>query len=418
MAAFEYEALDAAGRKTRGLLSADSEQAARRELRRRRLAPLAVSRANSGGAGAGGAGVGGAGLGGVLRSLNQPRALSRRELMGTTRQLATLIGANMPVEEAVALVGGQAASPAMRRVLMEVRAKVVEGERLSESMAAHPRSFPGVYRAMVAAGESAGGLGLVMDRLADYLEQADALQRKVGAALVYPAVLGVVALLVVIALLVAIVPRISEQFDSMGLQLPLITRMMIGLSDFLQAGWPFLLGGAVMLALGVTLALRREPVRRAAHRLRLAAPVISGIHRKVEAARFARTMGILVASGAVLPDALRSARRASGDLVVQDRLKGVIDQVETGKGLADALRGARFFPPIMVYMVAAGERSGRLAEMFERAAEHLEGDVDGLVTAGLSLLEPGIILTMAAIVVTIVLAILLPILQLNTAVLL
>jgi general secretion pathway protein F len=145
--------------------------------------------------------------------------------------------------------------------------------------------------------------------------------------------------------------------------------------------------------------------------------LIAGLHKKVEAARFARTMGILVASGAVLPDALRAARRASGDLVVQDMLRSVIEQVETGKGLADALRAARFFPPIMVYMIAAGERSGRLSEMFDRAAEHLEGDVDGLVTAGLSLLEPGIILAMAAVVVTIVLSILLPILQLNTSVL-
>jgi len=407
MAAFEYEALDAAGRKTRGLLSADSEQAARRELRRRRLAPLSLSRADSGGAGAGS----------LLRRLNQPRALSQRELMGVTRQLATLIGANMPVEEAVGLVGGQAASPAMRRVLMEVRAKVVEGERLSEAMAGHPRSFPGVYRAMVAAGESAGGLGLVLDRLADYLEQADILKRKVGGALIYPAVLGVVALIVVVVLLVAIVPRISEQFDTMGLELPAITRFMIALSQFLQAAWPVLLAGVVVGALGGALALRRDPVRRAVHRARLSTPLIAGLQRKVEAARFARTMAILIASGAVLPDALRAARRASGDLIVQDVLKEVIEQVETGKGLADALRAARFFPPLMVYMVAAGERSGRLSDMFARAAEHLEGDVDGLVTAGLSLLEPGIILIMAAIVVTIVLSILLPILQLNTSVL-
>ena len=228
---------------------------------------------------------------------------------------------------------------------------------------------------------------------------------------------GVVALGVVVMLLVFIVPRISEQFDTMGLQLPLITRIMIGLSGFLQAAWPVLLAAVLLIGLGAGIALRQQAVRRAAHGARLAAPVISGLHKKTEAARFARTMGILIASGAVLPDALRAARRASGDLVVQDVLKDVIEQVETGRGLADALRAARFFPPLMVYMIAAGERSGRLAEMFERAAEHLEGDVDGLVTAGLSLLEPVIILLMAGIVVTIVLSILLPILQLNTSVL-
>lgn len=407
MAAFEYEALDAAGKRTRGLLSADSEAAARRELRRRRLAPLSVSRADRAGARPTD----------LLGSLTGPRPIASRELMGITRQLATLIGSGMPVEEAVGLVGGQDASPAASRILMTVRARVTEGERLSDAMAAEPRSFPPVYRAMVAAGESAGGLGLVLDRLADYLEKSEALKRKVGTALIYPGVLGVVALGVVVALLTLIVPRISEQFESMGLRLPAITRFMIGLSDFLAAHGLTLLAAGAVFALVAGLLLRREAVRRRFHAARLATPALGAFERKVEAARFARTMGILIASGAVLPDALRAARRAAGNLVFQDMLSAVIDQVETGRGLADALRGARVFPSIMVYMVAAGERSGRLAEMFERSAEHLEADIDGLVTAGLSLLEPAIILTMGGVVVLIVLSILLPILQLNTSVL-
>lgn len=407
MAAFEYEALDAAGKRTRGLLSADSEAAARRELRRRRLAPLSVSRADQGGARASD----------LLGRLIGPRPIEARELMGITRQLATLIGAGMPVEEAVGLVGGQDASASASRVLMSVRAKVTEGERLSEAMAAEPRSFPPVYRAMIAAGESAGGLGLVLDRLADYLEKADALKRKVGTALIYPAVLGVVALGVIVTLLTVIVPRISEQFESMGMSLPAITRFMIGLSGFLAAHGLTLVAVLAVAILAGGLALRRDAVRKRVHAGRLAVPLLGGFERKVEAARFARTMGILVASGAVLPDALRAAKRAAGNLVFQDTLGGVIEQVETGRGLADALRGARVFPPIMVYMIAAGERSGRLAEMFQRSAEHLETDIDGAVTAGLSLLEPGIILAMGGVVVLIVLSILLPILQLNTSVL-
>ncbi len=407
MAAFEYEALDAAGKRTRGLLSADSEAAARRELRRRRMAPLSVSRADQGGARARD----------LVGRLAGPRPIRARELMGITRQLATLIGSGLPVEEAVGLVGGQDASPAASRVLMSVRAKVTEGERLSEAMAGEPKSFPPVYRAMIAAGESAGGLGLVLDRLADYLEKADALRRKVGTALIYPAVLGVVALGVVITLLTVIVPRISEQFDSMGMSLPAITQVMIALSGFLARHGLTLAAILAALGLAAGLAWRREAVRKRVHAARLSLPALGGFERKVEAARFARTMGILIASGAVLPDALRAAKRAAGNLVFQDTLGGVIEQVETGRGLADALRGARAFPPIMVYMVAAGERSGRLAEMFQRAAEHLEADIDGAVTAGLSLLEPAIILTMGAVVVLIVLSILLPILQLNTSVL-
>ena len=407
MAAFEYEALDAAGKRMRGLLSADSEAAARRELRRRRLAPLSVSRADKSGAGARD----------VVGRLTGPRPVKPRELMGITRQLATLISAGMPVEEAVGLVGGQDASPAARRVLMSVRAKVTEGERLSEAMAGEPKSFPPVYRAMIAAGESAGGLGLVLDRLADYLEKADALKRKVGTALIYPAVLGVVALGVIVTLLTVIVPRISEQFDSMGMTLPALTRVMIAVSGFLSANGLTLLAILAGLILAGGLALRREAVKRRVHAARLSLPGLGGFERTVEAARFARTMGILIASGAVLPDALRAARRAAGNRVFQTTLGSVIEHVETGRGLADALRAARAFPAIMVYMVAAGERSGRLAEMFQRAAEHLEADIDGAVTAGLSLLEPGIILAMGGIVVLIVLSILLPILQLNTSVL-
>ena len=407
MAAFEYEALDAAGKRTRGLLSADSEAAARRELRRRRLAPLAVSRADQGGARARD----------LVGRLAGPRPISARELMGITRQLATLIGSGMPVEEAVGLVGGQDAGPAASRVLMSVRARVTEGERLSEAMAGEPKSFPPVYRAMIAAGESAGGLGLVLERLADYLEKADALKRKVGAALIYPGVLAVVALGVVITLLTVIVPRISEQFESMGMSLPAITQVMIALSGFLARHGLTLAAILAGLGLAAGLAWRREAVRKRVHAARLSLPALGGFERKVEAARFARTMGILIASGAVLPDALRAAKRAAGNVVFQDTLGGVIEQVETGRGLADALRSARAFPPIMVYMVAAGERSGGLAEMFQRAAEHLEADIDGAVTAGLSLLEPAIILTMGAVVVLIVLSILLPILQLNTSVL-
>jgi general secretion pathway protein F len=403
MAAFEYEALDSGGKRTRGLLSADSEAAARRELRRRRLAPLSVSRAGEGKSG-----------GNLIQRLTGPSPMGGRELMGATRQLATLIGAGMPIEEAVGVVGSQSSGTATARVLMGVRAKVTEGERLSDAMAAHPRSFPTVYRAMVAAGESAGGLGQVLDRLADYLEKADQFKRKVGAALVYPGVLGGMALLVVIFLLAFIVPRLSEQLTSMGQDLPAITRFMIALSGFFASFWPVLIGGLGLAGLGAALALRQEPIRRARDRSLLKLPVVAGFVRKTEAARFARTMGILIEAGAVLPDALRAARRAAGNLAFQDVIGGIVDQVETGRGLADALRATRTFPPILVYMIAAGERSGRLADMFERAAEHLENDVDGTVSTSLSLLEPGIIIAMAGIVFTIVLSILLPMIQLST----
>ena len=404
MPAFEYEALDPLGKKLRGLLSADSEVAARRELRRKKLAPLRLSRAEDKPQGAGI----------DVQAMLTRRKLSQKELMLVTRQLATLVGAGMPLEEAVGLIASQTKGTAGRRILMNVRGRVTEGERLSEAMAGYRESFPAVYRAMVQAGESAGGLGAVLDRLADYLERAEALKSRISVAMIYPGALGATALAVVGVLMVFIVPRIAEQFGSMGVTLPALTRAMIGISEFLQAFWPVIVIGGLAGALALMVLSRRPAVKRMIDGAILRVPGLNGFVRKIESARFARTMAILIASGAVLPDALRAARRASGNAHFQDRLGKVVEEVETGRGLSDALRASAWFPPLMVYMAAAGERSGTLPDMFGRAAGHIEQEVDGAISAGLSLLEPGIIIVMGVIVATIVLSILLPILQLNT----
>lgn len=404
MPAFEYEALDPAGKRTRGLLSADSEIAARRELRRRRMAPLALHRA--------GQRVSAGGL--SLPQIVAPAGLKPADLMGVTRQLATLVAAGMPVEEAVGLIAGQAEKTPVRRILMTVRGRVTEGERLSDAMAEHPASFPDVYRAMVAAGESSGGLAQVLERLADYLEKSEALKRRIGVAMIYPAVLGALALIVVGVLMVFIVPRIAEQFTSLDVTLPLITRIMIVLSEFLQAAWLWLVLGLIGAGIALAILIRRPGVKRALDGLVLSLPGLGKFVKRIESARFARTMSILIASGAVLPDALRAARRATANAPFQDRLAVVIEQVEQGAGLSDALRATGWFPPLMVYMIASGERSGRLDDMFARAATHLDAEVDSAVGVGLALLEPGIIIVMGGLVAAIVLSILLPILRLNT----
>jgi len=406
MAAFEYEALDGGGRRTRGLVSADCEAAARKQLRRRRLAPLSVRRAND------------TARPGLLNHIIAPKALSQKDRASVTRQLATLIDAGMPVAEAVALVGVQTRNSPVGRIMMDVREKVVAGERLSEAMTAYPGSFPAVYRAMVAAGESTGGLGQVLERLADYLETSSALKRRIGAALAYPGVLAVVALIVIIVLLTLIVPQIAEQFTAMNMTLPWITRTMIDLSGFLQAHGVILLAALVGLGPAWVMLSRRKSVRRALDMFRLCMPGLGAFSRQVEAARYARTMAILIKAGVVLPEALRWSRHASASPIFQERMSELIDQVETGKGLADAIRDARWFSDLMVYMVATGERTDRLAEMFDRVADHLEAEIGGTISVGLGLVEPGIILVMAGVVVMIILSILLPILQLNTAVLL
>ena len=401
MPAFEYEALDAAGKRNRGFLTADSEIAARRELRRRQLSPLKVARAASD----------------ALRKAGgrtASKALSKRELMLVTRQLASLIDAGMPVEEAVGLVAGQVDSQAMRRVLTDLRSRVMEGERLSDAMAAHGGSFPSVYRAMVAAGEMSGGLGAVLDRLADYLEQADGVRRKLQAALIYPVALSVTALAVVGALLIFIVPRLAEQFDGTGVTLPVLTRFLIGVSGFLQASWPILLAGIAAVIAGLWLALKRPAVRNARDRLFMALPLVGSTIRKAEAARFARTMEILLNSGVLLADGLKAAKRTAGNSVFAEKITGISHAVETGRSLSDALRGAGGIPPLLIYMVAAGERSGSLGDMFGRGAAQIEQEMDGAMSLFLNLLEPLIIIIMGVIVTGIVLSILLPILKLNT----
>lgn len=411
MPAFEYQALDETGRKVRGVITADTEQAARRDLRRKSLAPLAVGRADERKAGSGDAASGG---GESLLDRLRAKNLSPRELMLVTRQLATLIEAGLPVAEAISLVGGQHDKHHVRRALLSVRARVMEGGRLSEALTAFPGSFPPVYRALVSAGEGSGALGRVLERLSDYLEKAQAIRNRITGALIYPAVLTVVALLVVTLMMTVVVPRIAEQFTGMGMALPLLTRIMIALSEFMQI-WALPLVG-ILFAGGVVLGLmlQRPAVKKPFDGFVLRVPMIGGFMRTTEAARFARTMGILLDSGAVLPEALRAAQRAMSNMALASRVSEIIRDVETGRALSDAMKTSKIFPALMLHMVTAGERSGALADMFERSADQLEQEIDGSVTVGLSLLQPMIILGLGIIVVLIVLSIMLPILQLNT----
>lgn len=409
MPAFEYKALDASGKKMQGLITADSELAARRELRARSLAPLRIARTDRQVRSESQAGTSGS----FIERLNR-KDLSSRELMLITRQLASLFDAGMPIAEALGLIGNQLDKHHMRKILLSVRSRVTEGERFSEALGAFPNSFPPVYRALISAGEGSGGLGLVMNNLADHLEKEQAVRNRITGAMVYPAVLTLVALGVVSILMLFVVPRIAEQFDGMNIDMPVLTTAMIGISNFMGVAWPWLLAGIAGLVVAGSLALTREALRLRWDGFVARIPVLGGFLRKAEAAQFARTMAILISSGAVLPDALRAARRAAGNLAFRDKITAVIRDVETGRGLSDALKSSGWFPALMLYMVAAGERSGALGDMFRRSADQLDQDIDGTITIGLNLLEPGIILVLGVVVVLIVLSILLPILQLNT----
>jgi len=254
----------------------------------------------------------------------------------------------------------------------------------------------------------------VLERLATHLEKSAALSRKVMTALIYPCALGITALVVIAVLMVAIVPRLAAQFDTMSVTLPALTRVMIALSEFLQDGWMILLAALAAGIIGLRILARRPAVKARLDRISLQIPGLGGFLCRVEAARFARTLSVLLAAGTVLPDALRAARKATTNSHIVGALDNVITEVESGRTLASSLEKAGFLPALTLHMIAAGERSAALETMLPRAADQLEADLEAASATALSLLEPAIIIVMGAIVALIVLSILLPILQLNT----
>lgn len=400
MAAFDYIAADAAGRTVSGSLTAADEAAARKALAKRQLAPLQLSPGRSGT---------------VATSAKAGKAgrLSPKALALTTRQLATLISVS-PLEEALRNLMLQADRPNLRRVLEGVHAGVIEGRRLSDAMGQQGAAFPPLYRAMTAAGEQSGALQPILERLADGLERDEVVRGKVLTALVYPCVLAVVALGVIVAMMTYIVPKVVDQFDSMGQTLPLLTRLVIGLSDLMRDwGWLMALILAAVVAAGL-IARRREAVRWKMDAWVLRLPLVGRLTRDLHGARMARTLSTMIAAGLPVLEGLTITARTVSNRALRRATEQMAEAVREGGGLSAAMRRAEVFPPILVYMTASGESSGRLEPMLERAADYLEREFSNFTAVMLSLLEPAIIVVMGGIVAVIVLSILLPILQINT----
>jgi general secretion pathway protein F len=398
MAEWRYEALDVAGRPREGVVRAANPQAARAELLERRLFATQLEMAGPADA--------------ATAALGTPR-LKPAALALFTRQLATL-AAVTPLEEALRTIARQEERGAARAVLATVHGAVVEGRRLSDAMALEPASFPPLYRAMVAAGEGAGTLLAVLERLAALLERQAELNGRLRAALAYPAALMVVAVLAVAALMIFVVPRIAEQFADIGQTLPLLTRIIVGISHGLAHYWWLLLA---LIAAGAVLALRawRDPPTRLAIDTRLlAAPLVGRLLRDHQAARLARTLAMMVASRLPLVDGLLLALPTVGNHAIRGRVAAMADEIREGASLTAAMRRHAVLPPLLVAMVAGGESAGRLDLMLERGAEALEREFDALTRTALALLEPAIILLMGGAVAIIVLSILLPILQLES----
>jgi len=401
MAAFEYIALDARGRQQKGVLEADSARQVRQLLRERQLAPLEVKATRTREQAVGGQRFGFA------------RGLSARDLALVTRQLATLVQAALPIEEALRAAAAQSTSSRIQSMLLAVRAKVLEGHSLAGSLREFPAAFPDLYRATVSAGEHAGHLGPVLEQLADYTEQRQQSRQKIQLALLYPVILMCASLGIVGFLLGFVVPDVVRVFIDSGQTLPLLTRGLIALSDLVKHwGWLAIL----LLVAGITairLALRQEAARQRWHGILLRVPLVGRLVRATDTARFASTLAILTRSGVPLVEALGIAAEVIANRVIRAEVVLAAQKVREGGSLTRALEQTGQFPPMMLHMVASGERSGELDQMLARTARNQESDLAAQIALLVGLFEPFMLVFMGAVVLVIVLAILLPILSLN-----
>lgn len=398
MPAFEYTALDADGRPKKGVAEGDSPRQVRQTLRERGLTPLAVEAATDGTAARGGSRRG---------------RLNGSELALFTRQLATLLQSGAPLEEALGNIARQARRGPVKRVVLGLRSRVMEGYSLGRALSEYPQVFSELYQATVAAGEEAGCLDPVLERLADYTENRQAMQQRLGAALVYPVILVGVALLVLAGLLGYVVPQVVQVFANLDQQLPLLTRGLLTVSAWVQHYGLWLLAGVVLLGLLWRWMMRGEAFRFRVHQLWMRLPLLGGLFQGINSARFARTLSILAASGVSILQSLQIAGSVVSSLPMRRAVDQATARVREGSLIHRALEVSGQFPPMTIYLIASGESSGQLEQMLERAAVQQERETDAVIGTTLALFEPLMILLMGGLVLVIVLAILLPIFELN-----
>lgn len=400
MPAYEYVAAGADGRQVKGVLDGDSPRQVRAQLRDQGMFPLSVSE--------------------VTRQevrrvagVSFRRGVSAGALALMTRQLATLVRAALPLEEALYATARQTEQRRLSSMLLAVRARVMEGRTLADGLDEFPQAFPEIYRSTVAAGEQSGRLDLVLERLADWAETRQELQQKLQAAMIYPVILTTLTILVTIMLLAFVVPEVVGVFDNLDRDLPPLTVGLIALSDFLRAWGLLLLGALVVAGLALGRALRNESFRYRAHMLVLKAPLLSRLTRGLNAARFSRTLSILAGAGVPVLDALRISAATVTNLPMRAAVDAAAIRVREGAAIARSLDASGLFPPLTIHLIASGESSGRLGEMLERAATAQEREMESTIGTLMALLGPLLILLMGGIVLVIVLAILLPIFDFN-----
>jgi general secretion pathway protein F len=401
LAAFEYIALNDKGREEKGIFEADSSRQVRQMLRDKGLAPLSVTATKEEKASSN-----------AFGNLFKP-TLSIRELALVTRQLATLIAASLPIEEALLAVSKQSEKPKTKAMLIAVRSKVLEGFSLANSLAEYPRAFPELYRATVAAGESAGHLDLVLNRIADFTESQQESRSRVQQAMVYPVILFLLTVAILAGLLGYVVPDIVKVFADTGQDLPALTIFIIALSDFVKDYGVFVVIALVALSFAARRALEVASIRLEFDRRLLHLPLIAKMSRGMNTAQFASTLSILSSSGVPLVEAMKIAGQVLSNTWLRLKVSEATIKVSEGSSLNAALEQSGYFPPIMLHMIASGESSGQLDDMLSRVSNSMQQDVELLLGVLLSLFGPFMLLLMGGAVFTIVMAILLPIINRN-----
>lgn len=400
MGAFEYTALDASGKERKGIVEGDGARQVRQLLREQQLLPISVAEVAQKEAKR-------------QSSFSLVKRISAADLSLFTRQLATLVRAGLPLEESLLAVSQQTEKPRMQSTILGVRSRVMEGHTLADAFAEFPHAFPEIYRATVSAGEQSGRLDNVLERLADYTESRDQMRQKVIGALLYPIVLTVMCFGIVSLLLVYVVPQVISVFEASHGKLPLITRMLIGTSNFLRDFGIWLLIAIIAGSVLFVRRLRNPTARRRFHKRLLGLPLIGKLTRGFNTARFTRTLSILTASAVPVLEALRISSEVVTNLPMRDAVTEATQRVREGAPIGRSLAVSRLFPPLTIHLISSGESSGELEDMLERAALSQERELDGILSAMVGLLGPLLIIVMGVFVMGIVFAMLLPIFEMQ-----
>lgn len=404
MAAFEYKALEKNGKQKKGVMEGDNARQVRQRLKEQGLIPVEVIETKS------------KQKKNASQGLSFNRGISVNDLSLITRQLATLVQAGMPLEECLKAVAEQGEKVHIRNMMMGVRSKVIEGYPLAESFGEYPHVFDDLFCSMVSAGEKSGHLDTVLNRLADYAENRQKMRSKLQQAMIYPIMLTLIAIAVISFLLATVVPKIVDQFVQMGQGLPTVTEILLAASNFV-VHWGLLVVVAVVMAIvGVKWLLTKPHLRLAWDKKVLRLPVIGKVVRGLNTSRFARTLSICTSSAIPLLDGMKVAADVMSNKYFKQQVLEAADNVREGASLRISLEQTKLFPPMMLHMIASGEQSGELEQMLTRSADNQDRDFESLVNMALGIFEPLLIVFMAGIVLFIVVATLMPIIELNNLV--